>query len=245
MPRIIAVLLGLATVSIRPATAAAYQLKTTEAGATVHWSRPVITIALSREAKEHFHDGHARRALDAAIEAWLDAWSEVPGTPVFAIDTSDASEPGVHTGGPTNGVYVPEEWPYDPGRLAVTVSAFDPSTGELLDTDIYLNPSYAFDDLSRGSPRLRYDLATVLTHELGHALGLGESEDPASAMWPAIPPGRMTRTIGDDDVAGVAAVYGPLDVGGTGCYATVAGAGAPSELAPLLLALALIWRRRR
>jgi hypothetical protein len=41
----------------------------------------------------------------------------------------------------------------------------------------------------------QYDFQTTLTHELGHALGLGESADPTSAMYGTLAPATAIRTL--------------------------------------------------
>jgi hypothetical protein len=51
------------------------------------------------------------------------------------------------------------------------------------------------------------DLLTVAAHEIGHTLGLAHSSDPNALMYPSY--SGPYRTLGDDDIAGVQAVYGP------------------------------------
>ncbi len=46
----------------------------------------------------------------------------------------------------------------------------------------------------------QYDFQTTLTHELGHALGLGESGDPTSAMYGTLAPGTALRTLTTADL---------------------------------------------
>jgi hypothetical protein len=46
----------------------------------------------------------------------------------------------------------------------------------------------------------QYDFQTTVTHELGHALGLGESNDPTSAMYGTLAPGTAIRTLTTADL---------------------------------------------
>jgi hypothetical protein len=46
----------------------------------------------------------------------------------------------------------------------------------------------------------QYDFQTTLTHELGHALGLGESDDPTSAMYGTLAPATAIRTLTTADL---------------------------------------------
>ncbi|HZU05330.1 MAG TPA: matrixin family metalloprotease [Chloroflexota bacterium] len=62
------------------------------------------------------------------------------------------------------------------------------------------------------------DLPALLTHELGHALGLGEAASPTAAMFP----GALWHTLGADDIRELQALYGTAE-------------GARPERAPSLL----------
>src|SRR5205814_1535882 len=57
-------------------------------------------------------------------------------------------------------------------------SAFDAAAGTY-SGDVKLNSKLKFGVVGGG----QYDLFTVLLHEAGHALGLGDSTDPTSAMY--------------------------------------------------------------
>jgi hypothetical protein len=46
----------------------------------------------------------------------------------------------------------------------------------------------------------QYDFQTTLTHELGHALGLGESSNSGSAMYGTLAPGTVIRTLTTADL---------------------------------------------
>jgi len=237
--RILAIL-GAVVVTLVSARADAYRLKTTEDGAPVRWERQVLPVHLSAEVRAMLPEGAAEEALTIATEAWMS-----PGVPVFEVSEDDAPPAGRSGSGPSIGVYLPSDWRFERGRLAVTVSAYD-ARGRLLDTDVFLNPAYVFGHLERAGGR-RFDLATVLTHELGHCLGLAESETPGAAMWPTIPPGARHRSVSEDDLAGLAEAYvdvplEPAPVGG--CVASVSGRTSVGWW-PLAGVLPILWRRRR
>jgi hypothetical protein len=56
------------------------------------------------------------------------------------------------------------------------------------------------------------DFYTVVLHELGHALGLGHSEDDTSVMAMYPDRGYALRDLTPDDIAGIQAIYGPEQV---------------------------------
>jgi hypothetical protein len=54
-----------------------------------------------------------------------------------------------------------------------------------------------------------FDIQSAVTHELGHALGLGHSADPTATMDATIAAGTLDkRSIEADDIAGIQCIYG-------------------------------------
>lgn len=51
------------------------------------------------------------------------------------------------------------------------------------------------------------DLQTILTHEVGHALGIEHSDDPRAVMYEHVLPGEVRRELTADDVDAVHALY--------------------------------------
>lgn len=157
-----------------------------------------------------------------------------------------------------------DQWVHTLGALAITTVTFDSRAGRLVDADIEINDaSFSFTtcDLDEASCRVAYDLENMLTHELGHVLGLDHppSGDPGAfeaTMFASTSEGAVDkRDLADDDIAGVCTIY-PAGVGEAGeCYGVgrpppattqftqTCAAGGPGWATPLLL-LGALWRTR-
>jgi len=65
------------------------------------------------------------------------------------------------------------------------------------------------------------NLAETACHELGHSIGLAHSTDPAAIMWSSVRGQGRDATLGNDDKAGVLAIYPATGGGGGGGGGTV------------------------
>jgi hypothetical protein len=149
---------------------------------------------------------------DALAEATLAAraWSEVPCTSMrFVVSPSkDAATSG---DGRSHVTFHVAEWPNElvAGALAQTVITVD-GQGRITDADVHVNgKDHTFATSSSapsGPPRGTVDLRSILTHELGHVLGLGHSTDPSATMA-AGASGTGFRTLELDDENGVCTLY--------------------------------------
>lgn len=237
-----------------PTQAAAYAVRTTDSGIPVRWSARTIPLRIDPSCSGAAELREVREALVMATEAWRG----LPGVPDLVVADGAPGPLGVRADMvASNGIYVAHEWPYEPGRLAVTLATYSASTGAMVDADIVINGHELFALLDEGEDEHtnRYDLASVLTHELGHVLGLEESDVKQATMWPKIGKDQtFQRTLETDDEEGIIAVYhgailtGSADAGGCG-GANVAG-GFEDHGAPLLTMvgvalLMLLLRRRR
>jgi len=180
-------------------------LKTTKTGHRVRWTVPVVTLYVDGQLTDAYGDDVVRTSLTIATEAWR-GLDNVPDVVV-----SDLPATGYDSQSRTNGVYLMRPWPFAREQLAVTVSTYD-LDGHMIGVDVLVNgdSDYALlpdGDDSTLSPH--HDLAAVLTHEMGHVLGLDESPDDRDAtMWPYIRGGDVhQRTISEDDEAGIVAAY--------------------------------------
>lgn len=189
-------------------------------------------------------DGSPRRGIDAdtvadaverAFAPWLAA-SCGSGHPAMRVGTfgpvacdevenPDPKRPNQYNRADEKGANVvmfrDDVWPY-PGSLdafGLTTVTFNRDSGEILDADIELN-SADFDIAIDGSGT---DLESILTHEVGHFLGLAHAAtaDRTATMrtfWDGS--GTDLRTLSPDDEAGICDVYPP-------------GRRAPSDCEPL------------
>jgi hypothetical protein len=113
------------------------------------------------------------------------------------------------TAGPNQHVIVfrDEGWPYSDSSntIGLTTITFDATSGEIFDADMEIN-SHDFDLVATTPvPAGSYDLASVVTHEAGHFLGLAHSADTGAVMYAHYRPGESTLTA--DDVEGICSIY--------------------------------------
>src|SRR5438876_8949767 len=103
--------------------------------------------------------------------------------------------------------------------LAVTLNMVQDDS-RIIDSDILFNPAYTFSTtLAPGT----YDVQSLVTHELGHALGANHSTILAAAMFQSMPSSEdLESRLSADDIACVTAVY-PAN-GSAGTFGSIAGA---------------------
>lgn len=105
-------------------------------------------------------------------------------------------------------------WPYhavgDYDELGRTTVTYLTDTGEIVDADIEIRDDGAFKfTTSTPVPPDGNDLQSILTHEIGHFLGLAHSSDEQAVMYYSRAAGTNFRTLTDDDVQGICEIYTP------------------------------------
>ena len=144
---------------------------------------------------------------------------------------------------------------------AVTTVVFDVDTGVILDADLDLNGVNFFWTVTDDPNQVITDIQSIVTHEIGHLLGLDHTEDPETTMFPSTSEGQtQKRTLEQDDQDGVCFIYPfggatPQGAGQTGELPDVEGgcglvagplAPPPPSAWPVLLGLlGLLWLSRR
>ncbi|MCC6746702.1 MAG: matrixin family metalloprotease [Deltaproteobacteria bacterium] len=91
---------------------------------------------------------------------------------------------------------------------AITILIYNNDTGELVDADMDLNGYNFFWSSTEDKTKITTDIQNVVTHEVGHILGLGHVDDDKATMYTKTPQGETDkRSLEADDVAGVCFVY--------------------------------------
>src|SRR6185436_950006 len=105
--------------------------------------------------------------------------------------------------------------------LGSTSFTVDTVTGEILESDIFLNSTFAW-SVSAAGEAGRQDVESIALHEIGHLHGLGHSMlgetelfgggrrvlGAEAVMFPiAFAPGTINRTLRADDIAGISDIY--------------------------------------
>jgi hypothetical protein len=93
-------------------------------------------------------------------------------------------------------------WQHAPTAIAITTTSFHPKSGKIFDSDIELNAArFLFTSVdSPPCPSGMYDVTCVatdventVTHEVGHLLGLGHTNEVGSTMNPRADPGETAK----------------------------------------------------
>ncbi len=142
------------------------------------------------------------------------AWQSVAAVPRIKVLRGTAGPVGYDPAGPNQNTvrYAAAGAPEAQGAVAVTIVTYDRSTNSLLDADIILNGEHAFGDVGAegaAANRDAYDVQNVITHELGHLLGLGEDYEHEHATMFAYTRPRETckRNPSVDDRIAIRALY--------------------------------------
>jgi len=140
--------------------------------------------------------------LVVAARAWsLPACSGA----TFSIMAARSSAGPLDADGRNDVVVHTTDWPLPltPGAAGHTVIFV--SGDRIVEADVHLNArDFAF-VLGKASPKV--DLRSILTHELGHVLGIGHSDVTRATMHAGLPAGIAARSLEDDDVAAVCTLY--------------------------------------
>ncbi|MHC4823250.1 MAG: IPT/TIG domain-containing protein [Planctomycetota bacterium] len=170
----------------------------------LEWSNPNVTWRLNSTGSDNIADGSHIPAIEHAFQEWED----VAGSDIDFTRGSDTTD--VAPGGGSHIVAFDEDntsgyFPGGSGIVAITPISYNTSTGAITDADILFNGSQ-FTFSTDGTPGT-FDVQDVLTHEIGHFIGLDHSPQVSGTMWPYVSTTQwLHRSLTADEGAGAVAV---------------------------------------
>lgn len=221
-----------------------------EAGTSVPtWREAKLVLTVDPTFAEQ---PHAVQALEGAVLAWTSACSELPEIEIVQATTTGSPATTEANMADHRIWYAPDGDSRAGKALAITLVTLN-TEARLIDADIIVNGKHHFTDSSLSdddwhAERNSYDLQNVLTHELGHWLGLGESYDnPEATMFAYVSPNETKkRDLDAEDILLVQVAYWQADnPSGKSSGCAIRGPGTGQQW-PLIgcLAVALFWLRR-
>jgi hypothetical protein len=204
-----------------------------EQWSTVLGTNPVTILTQNQTSTGRLNEIEQVITQSMAVWTGVSGTILVPGT--FAPVSRTATQNACGSDGVNSICFDQADGAFTPGILAFTrvitadfigvqVGTCAPSTefGQILDADIYFNPSSSMITIATpaalATARTAYDFESLLIHELGHTLGFSHSAVFAAMMYPFAPaPGtfsgrrptaqQLDAPLGDDDRTGLRVLY--------------------------------------
>lgn len=225
MPKTLKIFLVLFSLLALNASAAAYALQFADASKTIrlHWKKGKIPIAISTSLSAQSPGILPQSDIEGAVERSLATWEKAADIKFERVSTDKQSVSPAGNSGDGVSLITIAQTPENLllfGNAADEISAqtrtFYNRQGYISEADIVLNPYQQFStDGTIGT----YDLEATLTHEIGHLLGLEHSSVMGATMQARQGkngifnlPAFASRTLAEDDVTAIHALYGAKKV---------------------------------
>ena len=184
-------------------------------GLFLYWRNACVSFSIQEGASRTIPFDVARRIVSDAFATWTSAKC-ANGVPVgisvqdFGPVACDEVRYNSNSANQNLIVFRDDGWPYDDpySTLGLTTVTFNAETGEIYDADMEINSSGRNLSASNSVPANGFDLASVITHEIGHFFGLAHATSSKSTMYASYKPGSIAlRSLSADDVDGLCAIY--------------------------------------
>jgi len=181
-------------------------------GPLLHWGSSCVSFDVQSDGSPlrnvSYLDAH--QAIVDAFRQWLSAdcgGSTHPFIHISDFGPVECHEAEYNQAAPNANIFMfrDDSWPYDNAidTLALTTLIFNADNGEIYDADVEVNTFESPMSLGKIG-KTDVDFHSVITHEIGHFLGLSHSNMPGATMGPRYAPGDTTMaSIAQDDIEGV------------------------------------------
>lgn len=187
-------------------------------GPQLRWPSSCVSFDVQKDGSPlrgiSYEAAHA--GVLAAFNQWLGADcgdGKTPGITISDYGPVDCRDPEYNQDAPNANIVMfrDDSWPYKNAidTLALTTLIFNADTGAIYDADVEVNTHQTAMATEDVGPR-DIDFNSVITHEIGHFLGLSHSNAQGATMAPSYDPGQTNMaSIEQDDVEGVCAALPP------------------------------------
>ena len=203
-------------------SSSAFVLMKNESGTAVKWSSPCISWWMNDQGTVHF----AYETVQPVVREAFARWADVPGVNLSFQEGGATCfrDIGISQWPGRQNVIVwrdkSADWIHGLDVVALTSVSYSETTGQIVDADIEINTAHH--SFSVGGSNSSYDLAYMLTHEIGHLLGIDHSLHSGALMSPNTSPLSVSEIkLRPDDENAVRANYG-ADTAAPSCETLVA-----------------------
>jgi len=183
-------------------------------GTPLAWKGGCVSFSLQEDSSVHIPIKYFRQVATRSFVAWSELECDAGLSSLLFSEADDVAcrEAEYNPSGTNTNVLLFQDtkWQYSgvDNTLAKTTVTFDDDTGEILDADIEIN--HANNNFTINDDVVDYDLEAVLTHEVGHFIGIDHTPDFTATMYAGYEPGTIDgRSLEVDDVLAACAAYPP------------------------------------
>lgn len=186
-------------------------------GEKLFWPTSCISYATNELGTQDQDPAETRAVIKKTFQAWTDVKCKNGKIASMAFQEREpisCKKSEYNKEGPNVNVvlFQDDDWKYRgiDGTLAKTSVTYNDETGEIYDADIEVNTANNTVTISDDPKKIQYDLQAILTHEVGHFIGIAHSANSDAVMFASYSPGSIAqRKLTQDDIDAVCAIYEP------------------------------------
>ncbi len=187
-------------------------------GSLLFWGNACVGWSMQSAPSSKIDVANATKIVEGAFGTWANAACPAGGKPSVAFTNNGpaaCTEVGFDPSGRNQHVIAFRDatWPYAGqanATLALTTLTYNKRTGEIVDADMEVNTAEMKITTTAMAPSDGYDFQSIVTHEVGHFIGLAHTPIATATMFARYSPGQTAiRALAADDVAGVCEAYRP------------------------------------